>query len=83
MVAINGFNEEYAATAISDDTDLQWRFTANGLDIRTVKNAANQFHLFHKRRSEAECTLPPEIWQKFIDNKAANQFVCRKGLNTH
>lgn len=83
FVTVNGFDEGYGATAISDDTDLEWRFKASGLQIRSCKNAANQFHLHHKRRSEEACTPPPEIWRKFLDNKAANRFVCDEGLNTH
>jgi glycosyltransferase involved in cell wall biosynthesis len=48
FMAINGFDESYAGTAIGDDTDLDWRFRAYGCKLKSCKNVSNVFHLWHK-----------------------------------
>lgn len=83
MLAINGFDEGYGATSYADDTDLQWRFAAKGLELRSCKNVANQFHLYHERIRGAASIPTPEIMQRFEANKTAGRFVCETGLNTH
>ncbi|MDD5716651.1 MAG: glycosyltransferase [Sulfuricurvum sp.] len=80
MVAINGFDEGYGETSLSDDTDLDWRFRAYGLKIKSCKNVANQFHLWHTYN---ERDIGPFYWEKMVTNKAMNRFVCEEGLNTH
>jgi cellulose synthase/poly-beta-1,6-N-acetylglucosamine synthase-like glycosyltransferase len=80
FVAINGFDEGYGGTALSDDTDLTWRFQAYGAKLKSCKNAANIFHLWHKvvdRGSHEEET------KLMYENKKRNKFICTDGLNTH
>ncbi|MDD2828630.1 MAG: glycosyltransferase [Sulfuricurvum sp.] len=80
MIALNGFDESYGENSISDDTDLDWRFRAAGLEIKSCKNVANQFHLWHtfnERDVGADC------WEKMLKNKEKNRFVCEIGINTH
>jgi len=83
MTAINGFDEGYGATSYSDDTDLQWRFAAKGLELRSCKNVANQFHLYHERVRAKESIPTPEITERFLTNKAAGRYICETGLNSH
>lgn len=86
MVAINGFDEWYGPSPLSDDTDLQWRFIGMKYEIVSCKNVANVFHLYHKRsvKKSAERSESAEIlWQKFYANQAAQKYVCEEGLNTH
>ena len=52
MLLINGLDESYGASPVSDDTDIEWRFKKVGLQLKTCKFAANIFHLYHKRNSE-------------------------------
>lgn len=80
MIAINGFDEGYGETSLSDDTDLDWRFRSYGLQIKSCKNAANQFHLWHTYN---ERDIGPFHWNKMIDNKEAHRFRCEKGLSDH
>lgn len=80
MIALNGFDEWYGENSISDDTDLNWRFRAFGLQIKSCKNVANQFHLWHRfnyREAGSEC------WEKMQENKSANRFVCSLGIHQH
>jgi GT2 family glycosyltransferase len=78
--AINGFDEGYGGTALSDDTDLTWRFQAYGAKLRSCKNAANVFHLYHKMFDRGNPDKEIALMEK---NKKENRFVCKSGLNTH
>jgi len=80
FVAINGFDEGYGGSALSDDTDLTWRFKAYGATLKSCKNAANVFHLFHKMHNRGNPSKEIALMKK---NQQANRFVCEKGLNTH
>lgn len=80
FIFINGFDEGYGGTALSDDTDLTWRFQAYGGTLKSCKNAANLFHLFHKVVNRGSHTKEIELMKA---NKKNNKFICEKGLNTH
>jgi glycosyltransferase involved in cell wall biosynthesis len=80
MIAINGFDEGYGETSLSDDTDLDWRFRSFGLEIKSCKNVANQFHLWHPYN---ERDIGLFYWEKMNKNKEENRFVCDKGLEIH
>jgi glycosyltransferase involved in cell wall biosynthesis len=80
MIRINGFDESYGETAISDDMDFDWRFKAAGIRVKSCKNAANMFHLFHKAHDRGD---PSMQLQRMQENQEAGRFVCEKGLNTH
>ena len=79
--AINGFDEGYGASPLSDDTDISWRLKASGLELKSCRNVANVFHLFHKR-SQKDATTE-NLMENFVANQKANRFVCEHGLNTH
>ncbi len=80
IVLINGFDEGYGETSLSDDTDLDWRFRACGLEIKSCKNVANMLHLWHSFNTR---DISSFYWEKMIANKEINRFVCEQGLNTH
>lgn len=80
MVALNGFDEGYGETSLSDDTDLDWRFRAYGLEIKSCKNVANQFHLWHPYN---ERDIGSFYWNKMVERQNSNCFICENGLNKH
>lgn len=80
MVEINGFDESYGETAIPDDMDLDWRFRAKGLALKSCKNSANMFHLWHKIHDRGDATPFLRIMSQ---RKNKNSFICERGLNTH
>lgn len=45
--AINGFDEDYVRPAIGEDIDLVWRFEGLGYELKSVRNLAVQYHLYH------------------------------------
>lgn len=49
LLKINGFNEDYLAPGIGEDSDIDWRLTRAGVKIINVKFSAVQYHLYHPR----------------------------------
>lgn len=80
IVAINGFDESFGESSLPDDVDLDWRFRAYGLRLKSCKNSANAFHLFHKKQNNPTSA---EQREKFEKNKAENKFKTESGLNLH
>ena len=84
MLLINGLDESYGASPVSDDTDVEWRFRKAGLSLRTCKFAANIFHLYHKRSNKKtrvfEIGSELEIMYK---RKDKDKFKALIGLDNH
>lgn len=81
LLTINGFDESYGETSIPDDTDIEWRLRALGLQVRSCKFAANQFHLYHARSSRNYSGSQYE--KDMLERKSKDLYIARKGLNTH
>lgn len=76
LIAINGFDENYALPATGEDYDIEWRMQANGCKIVSLRNLAVQYHLHHK-----------ENWQNHDVNsiyceqqQRTNAFICANGI---
>lgn len=79
MVAINGYDEELDGSALGTDTDLEWRFKAMGLKLKSVKFIANMFHLYHKTNPDFY-TTEQEALSKMQENMKQNRFFCKVGI---
>ena len=80
MVEINGFDESYGESAVSDDMDLDWRFRSYGLRLKSCKNVANMMHLFHKAHDRGDASAQVVLMRQ---REAKGEYVCEKGLNSH
>jgi len=80
VVALNGFDEGYGESAVSDDMDWDWRFQAYGLEIKSCKNVANMMHLHHRAHNRGDASHQVA---KMLENKKSNKYICANGLNTH
>ena len=80
MLKINGFDESYGETAVSDDMDLDWRFRALGLKLKSCKNVANVFHLHHKAHDRGDASAQVNLMRQ---RESENKFICEVGLNVH
>ena len=80
MIAINGFDEGYGETAVSDDTDLDWRFRTYGLELRSCKNVSNVAHLWHNAHDRGDASVQVALMEQ---KKRDKKFQCELGLNTH
>lgn len=81
MIKINGYDESYGETAVGDDTDLQWRFKAIGMQFKSVKFIANVFHIYHSRSFRT--IDPTEALNLMQYNKENNLFIAKKGILEH
>jgi glycosyltransferase involved in cell wall biosynthesis len=80
IVALNGFDEGYGESAVSDDVDWDWRFRAYGMSIKSCKNVANMMHLWHRAHDRGDAS---HQMQKMYENQKAGKYICKAGLNTH
>ncbi len=84
MLAINGFDESYGELALSDDTDIQWRFKAYGLKLKSCKMAANVFHLHHETKTVNIDTGKALLMNtKMNEKKAKGEYTASIGLSSH
>lgn len=74
--AINGFDEDYEKPAVGEDADLLWRFQGLGYELKSVRNLAVQYHLYHKE----SWTDQEENLQIMKSNQKENRFICKNGL---
>jgi GT2 family glycosyltransferase len=76
---INGFDEDYTRPAIGEDIDLTWRFQRAGYQLKSVRNLAVQYHLYHKEN----WTDQTENIMLMNTKKKQNMFICKNGLIKH
>lgn len=76
--SINGFNEDYILPSVGEDVDINWRFRGSGIEVVSVRNIANVYHLWHKKAFGAnEGEINNKILHHTIKN---NQFICLNGI---
>lgn len=79
LIAINGFNEEYEAPGIGEDSDIEWRLRQNGARLHDIRFTAVQYHLHHPRGYEVNERNRALLKQ----TKSATSPYCRTGLDAH
>mgnify|MGYP005991724135 CR=1 FL=1 len=76
--SINGFDEDYKLPSIGEDVDINWRFRASGIEVVSVRNIANIYHMWHKKGfGSNEGEINNKILKKNLDD---NRFVCLNGI---
>lgn len=76
IYSINGFDEDYIRPAIGEDIDITWRFKKAGYPLKSVRNLAVQYHLYHKENwiNQDENIKIMEQRQK------ENLYICKNGI---
>lgn len=77
LLKVNGFNEEFEAAGIGEDSDLDWRLRRIGVRFKNIKYTAIQWHLYHPRGYEVSATNQA-IMQR---SQQADEWFCRRGIN--
>lgn len=67
ILAVNGFDERYEAPSVGEDTDLEARLRWKGVEIRTIKNMAVQFHFDHPQLNRPSANT--EIFKDVLVSK--------------
>jgi glycosyltransferase involved in cell wall biosynthesis len=80
LLAVNGFDEDYQLPAVGEDSDIDWRFRASGVLVKTVFYSCLTYHLYHKKIHDGNS-------QEQIDNRAmmsakekAGDWFCKNGI---
>lgn len=73
MTQLNGFDEEYEGYG-REDTDVELRLQNLGLQIKSLKGLALQFHVWHPRRE-----FTPKNDQRLEDLKTSGRVRCARG----
>jgi len=83
MLAIDGFDELYLGeSCLADDTDLNWRFAAYDLKLKSCKITANVFHLYHGNRPHRPINSMAEL-SKMEQRKKKNNYTAEIGISSH
>ena len=81
MEAINGFDEGYGASVIGqEDTDLTWRFRGLGIELKSAKNIANCFHLWHPENSNRDREQDRIDLELMKEKQSQKLYFCKNGL---
>ena len=54
---VNGFDERFEYPAAGEDSDIENRLLRNGCKVKTVRNRAIQYHIFHQELARPEHRL--------------------------
>lgn len=76
LLDINGFDEDYVRPAIGEDIDLVWRFEGMGYKLKSLRNLAVQYHLYH---SENWINQDENIEMMNL-KKAQRLYYCKNGI---
>jgi glycosyltransferase involved in cell wall biosynthesis len=76
LIRINGFNEDYIAPGIGEDSDIDWRLVKAGVRIKNIKFSAIQYHLYHPRMY----SVSQENISLFKKTKVSGNYRCANGL---
>lgn len=76
LIKVNGFDENYIGPGIGEDTDIEHRLRNAGYKIKSVRNLAIQYHIYHPKTKEEYTNL------KYFNEevKPRNDFMCKNGL---
>jgi glycosyltransferase involved in cell wall biosynthesis len=72
---VNGFNEEYAAPGLGEDSDVAFRLGLAGGTLRSLRNLAILFHLHHPRTEVGEENK--RLYRRVV---SSGEMICRKGI---
>jgi glycosyltransferase involved in cell wall biosynthesis len=72
---INGFNEDYEAPGLGEDSDVAFRLALSGARLASLRNMGILFHLHHPPTRVGEANRA--IFDRVV---ASREMVCRNGL---
>ncbi|MEG1572149.1 MAG: glycosyltransferase [Bacteroidales bacterium] len=80
LLAVNGFDEDYQWPTVGEDSDLEWRLRAQGVQIRTVFSNCIVYHLDHKiihASNNPEQILSRQLYAEKVKQK---DWYCKNGI---
>ena len=74
LLRVNGFDEDYQGYGM-EETDLEWRLLAAGVNRRTLLGRGILFHLYHPEKA-----MTPENKLQIREKRAAGHWVTHNGI---
>lgn len=78
LLAVNGIDESLPFAPSRDDTDLEWRLKAIGIEMKSCKFSANLLHLNHLRSDRADEDTANRVI--IAEKQKNNEFRCYNGI---
>lgn len=75
LFEVNGFNEEYEAPGLGEDSDLEYRLSLLNVKFKSVRNLAILYHLYHPKTIES-----PNNRILFESKKMEKRFKAKFGI---
>jgi cellulose synthase/poly-beta-1,6-N-acetylglucosamine synthase-like glycosyltransferase len=76
VLGVNGFDEDFTETGFGEDLHIGWRLRQKyNLELVSVKNKANQYHLYHNR-----IIIPNTVKSLYEQKIAEGIIVCKNGI---
>lgn len=79
ILEINGYDEDYISAGVGEDVDIEWRLTALGLKMVSVKNKAIVYHIFHPKGYSDDGVQAN--YRLLKGKKEIGKIFCEKGIN--
>lgn len=79
IIEVNGFDEDYVLPGYGEDTDIEWRLLKKGICLKKIKNAAIQYHLYHKE-NYSDTLINEKI---MLEKQAKGHYFCENGLSKY
>jgi GT2 family glycosyltransferase len=80
LLSVNGFDEDYQLPAVGEDSDLEWRLRACGINIKTVFYQCLTYHLYHKSIHDGNSIEQINNRAKMIEKQKAGHYFCLNGI---
>jgi glycosyltransferase involved in cell wall biosynthesis len=78
LLEVNGIDESLPYPPSRDDTDLEWRLKAIGVEMKSCKFCANLLHLNHRRNDRADEDAANR--QIIAEKQKRNEYRSRSGI---
>ena len=78
LTKINGFDENYEGPGLGEDSDIEFRLRLIDAKLKSVRNLAVQYHLYHPKTIEEEKNM-----EYFNLVKSKKEFFCKNGLKKY
>lgn len=80
LLKVNGFDEDYDRPGVGEDYDIEWRLEAAGMKIKSMKNRAIVYHMYHPKTNSEDNIR--HVYALLEQKKRANQVRCLNGIET-
>ncbi|MDR1584320.1 MAG: glycosyltransferase [Prevotellaceae bacterium] len=79
IFSVNGFDEDYTRASVGEDLDINWRLKAQGMSMKSMKNRAIVYHLYHASNYNDSDTF--STLSLMHEKRKTGHLYCLNGIN--